>query len=271
MNYEIQDFHKDVIQRSFQTPVVVDFWAEWCGPCRILGPTLERLAQQANGRWALAKVDTEQHAELAMQYGIQGIPAIKLFVDGKVINEFVGALPEPAILKWLQDALPNPLRNKIKKAQELLAAEQLDKAELILRELVTADPNYDDALILLATVRLFEDWREAWELVRRIPVTSQYFNTANAIQTLASLLEAAENPHQLPEGKGKETYLAALNHLRERQVDEALSLFIDVVRKDRAYHDDGARKACIAMFAFLGSQHELALKYRSELSSALYA
>ncbi len=271
MSYEIRDFQKDVIQRSFQLPVLVDFWAEWCGPCRILGPTLERLAQQANGRWTLAKVDTERHPELAEQYSIQGIPAVKLFVDGEATNEFVGALPEPAIVKWLQTALPNPLRSKIKKAQELVTSEQLDKAEQILREVVAADPNYDDALILLATIRLFEDWEEAGQLVQRIPITSQYFDSANAIQTLASLLHLAAQPQELPDGKGKDMYLAALGSLRERQTDAALRQLIDVVRKDRAYHNDGARKACVALFAFLGAQHELTQQYRSELSSALYA
>lgn len=271
MNYAIRDFQNDVIQRSFQIPVVVDFWAEWCNPCRILGPTLERLAKQANGRWALAKIDIEQYADLAMQYGIQGIPAVKLFVDGKVTNEFVGALPETAIVKWLQESLPNPLRKKIKTVQELLAAEHLKKAEKMLREILAVDPNYDDALILLATVRLFEDWEEAEQFARRIPVTSQYVHTANAIQTLASLLHLAEHPHELPDGKGKDTYLAALSNLRNRHIDAALSQLIEVARKDRGYHDDGARKACVALFAFLGAQHELTLKYRSELSSALYA
>lgn len=271
MNYAIRDFQKDVIQRSFQIPVVVDFWAEWCNPCRILGPTLERLATQANGRWALAKVDAEQDADLAMQYGVQGIPAVKLFVDGKVANEFVGALPEAAIVKWLHESLPSPLHQKIKIVQELLTAEHLEKAEKMLREILAADPNYDDALILLATVRVFEDWEEAEQFVRRIPATSQYVHAANAIQTLASLLHLAEHPRELPDGKGKDTYLAALGNLRNRNLDAALSQLVEVVRQDRRYHDDGARKACVALFVFLGAQHELTLKYRSELSSALYA
>lgn len=119
MGNDVQDFERDVIQRSFEIPVVVDFWAEWCGPCRILGQTLERLATSAGPRWALAKVNTELFPALAMQYGVQGIPTVKLFVDGEVASEFVGALPEDRIVKWLNDTLPSPLRHKLTDAQAI--------------------------------------------------------------------------------------------------------------------------------------------------------
>lgn len=95
-------FQQDVIDKSHEKPVVVDFWAPWCGPCRVLSPVLEKLAKESKGVWRLVKINTDKHPAIARRYNVRGIPAVKLFVDGEVKDEFVGALPEPDIRKWLQ-------------------------------------------------------------------------------------------------------------------------------------------------------------------------
>jgi putative thioredoxin len=100
------DFQKEVIDASKQQPVLVDFWAEWCGPCKMLGPILEKLEKEANDAWKLVKINTDLHPDLSRQYQIQGIPAVKLFVDGQVTAEFAGALPEPHVRAWLNEHLP---------------------------------------------------------------------------------------------------------------------------------------------------------------------
>jgi len=104
-SYEIADFQKDVIEASYEKPVLVDFWAAWCGPCRMLGPTLEKLAEENAEKWTLAKVNTDEHQRLAMEHNIRGIPAVKLFSKGQVVNEFTGAMPEFFVRRWLNQAI----------------------------------------------------------------------------------------------------------------------------------------------------------------------
>jgi len=105
MSYEVTNFQTDVITRSQDIPVVVDFWAPWCGPCRMLGPVIEKLASEADDKWALVKVNTDQNQDIAANYQIRGIPNLKLFVNGEPVSEQVGALPEPVLKQWIDGHL----------------------------------------------------------------------------------------------------------------------------------------------------------------------
>jgi putative thioredoxin len=121
MDYEVKDFQHDVIDASAQLPVLVDFWAAWCAPCKMLGPILEQLAAAAQGRWKLVTVDVDAQPALAQQYQVRGIPAVKLFIDGRVVDEFSGAMPQAALVQWLDSRIPTPAQRQVAEAREHLA------------------------------------------------------------------------------------------------------------------------------------------------------
>jgi putative thioredoxin len=269
--YEIQDFSRDVLERSRTLPVVVDFWAEWCGPCKVLGPILERLAEKGNGRWALAKIDTDAHQDLAARYGVRGIPNVKLFVDGNVVNEFTGALPEPMVAQWLERALPNRFRKDIEHAEHLLQTGNIAEANKVLENVLTKEPGNHHAMVLLAMNLVFADPEKASKLVRGIEEDSEQFAMAEAIRTIADLLGKKDHPAVLPEDPAKEKYLKAIRDLTQQKYDSALGTFIDLIRENRFYDDDGSRKAVIAIFRILGDENEITLKYRRDFGSALNA
>lgn len=270
MPYDTDNFQKDVIEQSHKIPVLVDFWAEWCGPCKILGPVLERLAQKYKDRWQLVKLNTEKYPQIAARYGIRSIPNVKLFVDGKVVNEFVGALPEAAVEQWLKKALPSKFRDKLVEAERLFSNGKMKQAQKILQEVVSAEPDNDRALALLAKINVFDDSDAAAQYAERIQPGSPHFELAESVQAFAKLFEYLDNPGSLPDGGFKDRYLEAIKDLRAQKFEAALQGFIEVLENDRSYDDDGSRKACIAIFKYLGEDHPVTRKYRSVFSSALY-
>jgi putative thioredoxin len=252
MNYEVQNFQKDVIDRSFDKPVLVDFWAEWCTPCRMIGPVLEKLAEANKDSWELAKVDTDKNQDIAMKYGVRGIPNVKLFRNGEVINEFTGALPEPAIKEWLKKSIPSKFSDQIEHAKVLLKKGNVSDAKVLLEEIHKGDINNSDVKLLLAKILLFDDFKEALRLVQNVDGNTENIELGEAISKLAELLNLEEQ--SLPSADVKEIYLSAINDIRKQNFDSALEKFIEVIRTDRTYDDDGARKACIAIFKFLGEE-----------------
>jgi putative thioredoxin len=270
MTYDVTNFSEQVLDRSFQTPVLVDFWAEWCGPCKTLGPVLERLADENGKRWALAKLDTEQFPDVAAQYGVRGIPNVKLFVDGKVEAEFTGALPERAVRQWLEKVLPSEYRKLTEQAEALLASGNTEAAKELLEKVVEAEPANVPARVLLARIYVPTDPDRAAQLVEAIEEDSNLFLVVEGIRTIAELKRKARRADALPESGVKKKYLDAIEALGQLDFDSALHKFIEVLREDRYYDDDGPRKACIAIFKYLGENHNTTLKYRREFSSALY-
>ena len=238
--YDVQAFQTDVIEASHQVPMVVDFWAEWCGPCRILGPILERLAEEAEGRWRLAKVDTEAFPDEAQQYGVRGIPNVKLFVDGRPVDEFVGALPETQVREWLERAIPSDADRKAR------------------------------GLVREARETVFTEPRRALELLEGVRFPSDVAQTVRDVEEIAHLVLRLGDPEALEESESGQAYLEGLRRLSEQDFDAALDRFIAALRKDRTVDDEGPRRACQVLFRFLGGEHPAVQAHRSAFASALY-
>ena len=268
MNHDINDFDHDVIARSHVLPVLADFWAAWCGPCRTLGPVLERVAADAQGRWELAKVDTERFPDVSARFGIRGIPAVKLFVDGRVAAEFTGALPEAAVRQFLDKHLPNPLCALLAEAQTALESGEESAARALLEQVLAAAPDDETARVLLARTLLATDPAAALQCVEGIRAQSDLHDSADALRLVASQLLRADA--DLPDGKGREQYASALAALRTRDYAGTLAHLIETVRRDRRYQDDLARRLCIALFRLLGDRHPLTAQGRRDLGSALH-
>ena len=252
MGYEVNDFQSDVIEASQEKPVVVDFWAPWCGPCRQLSPVLESLADEADD-WTLVKVNTDENSTQAQQYGVRGIPAVKLFVDGDVEAEFTGAKPKHFIQSWLEDNMPSESKSRLEQARQKLEEGASEDAEQLLWPVLEEDPKRATVLADEANV-----------------AEPSLMQMKEGVQTLSRLTALADDPSDLPEGEGREAYLAATEALADEKLEEAVEHFIEVVQTDRDYDDDGARKACVALFTLLGTEHPITQQYRRRFDMALY-
>ncbi|MGA9119866.1 MAG: tetratricopeptide repeat protein [Bacteroidota bacterium] len=270
MSYDVKDFDLDVVQKSQSVPVVVDFWAAWCGPCKVLGPVLERLEKQYENRWELAKVDTDQHQEIARDFGIRGIPHVKMFVKGKPTAEFTGAIPEAAVVQWLGKSLPDPMKNEIEHAEILLGEGKKKEAIVLLRGILDRSPENFAARVLLAKALFPDNHQEAADLVDGIEADSEHFPLADAIRTVAQLESKLQSAASLEDAPVKQQYLSALEALSRKDLPAAIDGFIRVIRADKSYDSEGARRGCIALFRILGDEDPLTKTKRREFSGALF-
>jgi len=270
MSYEVNDFQTDVIDASTDEPVLVDFWAPWCGPCRQLSPVLESLAEETDD-WSLVKVNVDDNGPVAQQYGVRGIPAVKLFVDGEVEAEFTGVKPEHQLRDWLDENLPSEEKSRVEQATDALEQGNHQKAERLLWPVLEDNPDHDAAQTLMARALVFKDPDRAQVLADEADVADPDLRRAReSVRTITHLLERGDDPSSLPENGVKDTYVAAIEALDERDLETALQNFIEVVRTNRDYDDDGARKACVALFTLLGEQHPLTQEHRRTFDMALY-
>ena len=239
-----QDFERDVIERSRQTPVVVDFWAEWCGPCRMLGPLLERAAEAREGQVVLAKLDTDANQDIARRYGIQGIPAVKAFRDGEVVEEFVGVQPPAQVEAFFDRLVP-------READALVAAGD----EASLRRALELDPARGDAAIALAEQLLRRGERdEAQRLLANVA------GSFRADGLVARMRLEDEDAVDLQD---------AFRALDEGDHERALDLLIGAIPSADGMRDD-VRRVVVAVLDELGVDHPLARDARRRLAAALY-
>jgi len=269
MSYDLTHFQTDVLDRSQRTPVLVDFWAAWCGPCKMLGPILEKLAAESAGRWALVKIDTEAHPDLAAQFQIRGIPNCKLFHQGRVIAELAGALPEPQLRTWLAENLPTPKRERMARARELLRAGQAAAAADLLRPLATNEPTDHELAVLTARALMFTEPAAALALIAPLPPASPWIDGAAIVQTLAAAFQSSLAPTRLPDSPLRPRYLDALNQLRRESFEAGLTALIAVLNEKPAFAGGQAKAVASAIFHHLGLRHPLSEKFSRPFSMAV--
>lgn len=257
-----------VLERSRTVPVVVDFWAAWCGPCRVLGPVLERLAADANGAWVLAKVDVDQNQRLAAQFGVQGIPAVKAFRDGVVVDQFEGALPENRVRAWLRNLVPSPADQLVDEAVKLETADPA-AAQALYRRALNADATHSRSHLGLGRVLALQTDPGATDQLRRVAAGTPEYPTAQALLDLVPLLQAAgiplandDDPHA--------RWTAAAQAARAHEWQAALDHLLASVGRDRTWNDGAARRAMLAVFALLGDNNPLVPRYRQRLAGVLF-
>lgn len=263
-----QTFGEQVLARSNDVPVVVDFWAPWCGPCRTLGPTLERLAAEAQGAFVLAKINVDQNQRLAATYRVQGIPAVKAFRGAKVVDEFTGALPESQVRAWLGRLVPSEAEQIVAAAAALEASDP-QAAIGRYRVALGSDPDNTAALFGLGRLLVSQGEPEGVAVLREIPAGSPLYPRAQAWLTLADFLTLSGGGPAAPDDL-EARYRLAAQHARDQRYDEAITLLLEIVGRSRAFREDGARRVLLAIFEALGDQHPLVGPARRRLASALF-
>ncbi len=257
------DFKKEVLDQSYQKPVVVDFWAAWCGPCKVLGPVIEQIAEEQQDNWILVKVDTEANQEVAQQYNIRSIPNVKMFYNGEVIAEFAGAYPRGMILKWLEENLPDARKQDL---AALLAnlngnGENLAKLEYF----VKANPDVKEAALALAKHLVFTQPEKALDLVTNIHLGDKFYDEAEDVRVLAQLMTFSNDG-----SPAAQKLTRAQESIHNQDFETAIQQVIEATTVDKNFNDDLPRKAAIAFFRTWGPAHPLTQAYRWKFDMALY-
>lgn len=266
-------FESEVIQKSFEKAVVVDFWAAWCGPCRMLGPTLERLANEPDSNFILAKVDVDSNQGLAMRYGIQGIPAVKAFRDGQIVGDFVGAQPEPKVREFISEVAPTGGDQVTISAEGLLAERQWSEAENQYRLRLEDDPTNSKAKLGLTKSLLGQgEGCKARVYLEDLRTLAETMESAERLLPLSEYIcSASERKVQDAEVTVVEAQYRQAAHLYSAgKIAPALDGLLEILRQNKNYRDGQAKEVVLGIFELLGDEDSLTQVYRRELASILF-
>ena len=278
-----ENFQSVILEGSMQQPVLIDFWASWCQPCQALMPLLAKLADEYRGKFILAKINTEEQQAIAAQFQIRSIPAVKLVYQGKLVDEFAGALPESEVRAFLDKHIqqePSETDNAIEQAYALLMQGESDQAAALIQKALEENPADPKAIIAFAKLKAtLGDMQAASEALDTLPAEEQEKPEVSAMRAqmlfdkVASGAPAIEelNAALLADGNNSEArYQLAAQLVMHNELEPALEQLLTLMRKDREYRDDAARKAMIQVFDILGGDHPITKTFRTKMFNYLY-
>ena len=265
------DFEYQVLVYSQNVPVIVDFWAEWCAPCRTLGPMLEKFAHQAQGDFRLAKLNVDENPNLAIRYGVRSIPVIKAFRDGEMISELIGLQPENRINEFIRSIAPNQSDLLVEKGFSLLEMQaEIDAEEAFLEALEENDQDPKALLGLAISLLLQGKGTESFQILEEFP-TSREYKKAEILYPLAeALLELEINDIEESDNPLDAAFHNAIRLVKRNNLEAAMDGLLDILREDKQYADNRARKIIVAILELLGDQNPITRQYRKELASVLF-
>ena len=276
----LSSFERDVIEASLEVPVIVDFWAPWCGPCRTLNPVLEKLEREYGGRFRLVNVNSDINPELVASFNLKSIPHAVAFVDGNAVAQFMGAQPENFVKAFLDRLIPNPAEIEHRSAREALARRQPMIAEDYLRNAIALDPSHTGARLDMAALLL--DRGEAERARMHFDTLTSRAQEQSSYANVLARLEAVEAAASLPsitllarrihfDGNDLEARLKLAELLiSTRDFGPAMNQLLEIVRRDRTFRNDLGRMKMLAVFEMAAEQPELVTEYRSRLSTLLF-
>ncbi len=270
INVTESNFDYEVIEHSQNVLVLVDFWAEWCVPCKTLDPILRNLAKQGAGDFRLARLNVDENQKIAMRFNVRGIPAVKAFREGAIIGEFTGLKPEEEIRGFLRNIVPSPADLSLDKGLSLLNMERWEDAAGAFQTVLDERPDHPRAMVGLAkSLIVLGQNDEALEILESVPSSHEY-STAEKLRPLATALNRLDDPSAGTPSPIEATYQHALRLVKLGNLPAAMDGILAVLRQEKHYRDDEARLVILGLFEILGDNNPITRQYRNELASILF-